>query len=346
MRRACPSRLLRLAPVTALVAALVAAPAHADPDPVVRIVEDGALGVELNPDHPLVGGAEAALAACAAGPKPATGSPLFWLEISRAGKVSGARVHGSGPLDGCLARALQHATISAKLPAPIIVVGHLDLMAPGTSKLLPSPRMSTTPVVLDPHGSAWQLTVTRLAYTANRALDISAALDQASAGVAACAPRRGKSAKAAQAVAWTDGTPVVRSGTPAYDTCVAHALAPMKLPAPESALWLQLEIKAPGEALAAITDRPSLSHDQALRDALTTAVRSRKLELLACLDGHHAATVTHVGVALRAGKAELRRVGSGEPEVDTCVRRTFGSVAVPSASAGETADLDVSLDPE
>src|SRR5439155_23943098 len=116
---------------------------------------------------------------------------------------SAAHVHGAGKLDGCLERALAKGAVADKLVAPVIVAGHLDLMEAGSSKFLPSPRISTTPVMLDAHHTRWQLTATKLAYTANRMLDITKALDDASAAIADCADQRGDGAPAAKALWWT-----------------------------------------------------------------------------------------------------------------------------------------------
>jgi hypothetical protein len=341
-----------LAPLATLALFAVPRAATAEPTPGFRIVEDAALGSGLPPglpDHPLLGdgrGVAAAIEACTRAPAAPTGAALFWLEIGKGGKVSRSKVHGAGKLDACLARALEKAAVADPLTGPIILVGHVDLQAHDSSKWLPSPRVSTTPVVLDAHGSAWQLSANRTGYTDNRALDIAQSLDGASTALAACAPKRGKAAVAAQALAWMDGAATVRSGTPAYDACLARALGAIKLPTPESTFWVQLAITPPGEPLAARSDKPALGHSQAMQDALTTTVRARKAELLTCLDPHPKATVTAVTAVLAAGKVTLSRIATGDTEVAACVRKTFGAVAIPSASPTEHVVLEVTLEPE
>ena len=332
--------------LAALALLLLTSPAFAEPAAGFRVVEEGALGIELPKDHVLLAGFEAKLTACTTGANPPTGSPLFWLEVSRAGKVSAAHVHGAGKLDGCIEKALTAGKITDKLGAPIVLVGHVDLMAPQTSELLPPPRMSTAPVLVDAHNTKWQLTATRIAYTANRMLDITQALDAVSAKIASCAPKRGPKASAAQAFAWTDGHARVRSGTPAYDDCVASALSAIKLPAPESAFWMQLEITAPSEPLAPRTGKAGMSHEQAMTDALTTAVRSRKLDLLACLDGHPKAKLTKLKIVLDGEKASAKALSTGNADADVCVRNKFHAIAIPSATARDHLELEVSLDPE
>jgi hypothetical protein len=226
------------------------------------------------------------------------------------------------------------------------LVGHVDLMEREKSQYLPSPRMSATPVVLDAHRTKWQLTATRIAYTANRLLDITQALDGASEAISDCAPKRGEGAQAAQAILWTDGHPIVRSGTIAYDECVAKALVTVKLPAPESAFWMQVEITPPAEALAPRSDASTLGHPQALRDAVTTAVRSRKLDLLSCLDGHKGATLTKLAVSVHGFKADVKTVSTGNADADKCVRDKFHDVTIPSATAADKVDYEIPLDVE
>jgi hypothetical protein len=332
--------------LAALALLALGSTASAEPAHAISIIEDGALGIELPKDHGLLGGIDTKVEACTTGPNAPTGSALFWLEISRAGKVSAAFVHGAGKLDGCLEKALASAKVVDKLSAPIILVGHIDLMGRETSAYLPSPRVSTAPVVLDAHNTKWQLTATRISYTANRMLDITAALDGASTKVSDCAAKRGPKAAAAQAVVWMDGKARVRSGTPAYDDCVAKALSSIKLPAPESAFWMQLEITPPTEALAPRTDKPNMSHEQAMRDALTTAVRSRKLDLKACLEGRPNATLTKLVVILEGEKANAKPLSTGNADADVCVRNKFHLIAIPSATPRDHLELEVTLDPE
>ncbi|MDB4953301.1 MAG: hypothetical protein JWO36_870 [Myxococcales bacterium] len=336
---------MRLAALATAITAALATPAFAAPPPTgFRLVEDGALGIELPKDHSLLGGVDDKVSACANGPIAPEGSGLFWLEISRAGKVSAAFVHGTGKLDRCLEKALTAGKIADKLAAPIILIGHIDLMRRETSEYLPSPRVSQAPVLLDAHNTKWQLTATRISYTTNRMLDIAQALDGASAKIASCAPKRGAKAAAARAVAWTDGHARVRSGTPAYDDCVANAVSAIKLPAADSAFWMELEITAPAEPLAARTENPNLTHEQAMRDALTTAVRSRKLDLRACLDGHPNTKLDKLAVVLDGEKANARPLSTGNADADVCIRNKFHLIAIPSATARDHVELEVTLD--
>jgi hypothetical protein len=326
---------------------IVSTPAFADPVPPFKLVEDDALGIQLQPDKPLLGdpgGLGKAIIACTAAVEPSNGA-LFWLEINRAGAITNIKVRGSGKpvVDTCLASALRKAKIE-KLAEPIVLVGHIDLKVHDREAFYSSPRESKTSVLLAPHDAKWQLTVSHLAYTANRAADIAQALDGASTAIAACAPKRGASAEAAEAIAWTDGKSIVRSGTPAYDECIVKALDAVKLPAPDSALWMKLAITAPSEPLAARTDKAALSRDQALRDALTTAVRSRKEILRGCLDGKPKATLVKVSVALAAAKAKIAKVETGDPDANTCVRTRFGDVAIPNAKTDDQLELEVTLD--
>ncbi|MBS1119520.1 MAG: hypothetical protein H6Q90_1748 [Deltaproteobacteria bacterium] len=336
-----------LSSVRTLVILSLAIPAiaAADPPPAFKLVEDAALGTQLQPDHPLLGNpAAAAITRCTAAIEPSSGA-LFWLEISRSGAITAARVHGSGKpeVDTCLAAALRKTPV-AKLPAPIVLAGHIDLKLRDGEGLWPTPRQSTTSVLVAAHDAKWQLTVNHLAYTANRAADIAAALDGASTAIAACAPRRGSSAAPAEAIVWYDGKAIVRSGTPAYDTCVAKAIDTVTLPAPESALWMKLAIMPPGEPLAPLTDKGALSREQGLRDALTTTVRSRKALLLACLDGHAKAALSKVGVELRAGKASIKTVSTGDAEADRCVRQRLAGIAIPNANPDDKLELEVTLE--
>ena len=202
---------------TALALALIASPALADPParggaPVPedgpKLVAEAALGMDL-PDHPLL---VADLHACSG---EAAGAPLFWAEISKAGRVSGAKVHGAGKLDACLEKAIGKAKVADKLPGPVIVAGHIEIEGQT------APRVSTTPVILDAHHTKWELTAKSIHYTANRMMDIAASLDAASNAVANCAGAR---SAAGRALIWYDGKAAVRSGTKGYDDCVAKAL--------------------------------------------------------------------------------------------------------------------------
>jgi len=285
-----------------------------------------------------------ALATCTAAIEPSNGA-LFWLELGRTGAVTNVQVRGSGKpiVDTCLENALRKAPVG-KLAEPVVLVGHLDLKVRDRDGYYPSPRQSTTSVLVAAHDAKWQLTVSLLAYTANRAADIAQGLDGASTSIAACAAKRGPTAQPAEAIAWTDGKAIVRSGTPAYDDCVARALETVKPPTAESALWMKLAITAPAEPLAPRTDKAALSRDQALHDALTTAVRSRKELLRTCLDGRPKASLVKVGVVLAGIKAKIAMVETGDPDANICVRNKFGEVAIPNARADDKLELEISLE--
>ena len=331
------------------VSVLVACSAVAAADtPPFKLVIDSALGIEMPTDHSVLSDKHtAAMAACSAANEVSNGA-LFWLEINRAGAVTAARVRGSGKpaVDACLAAALRKATAADKLPGAIVVVGHIDLKLADRDEYYPSPRQSKTAVLVPAHDARWQVSAYYLAYTANRAADIAQALDGTSAALAACAPKRGASATPAEAIAWLDGKAIVRSGAPAYDACVASAFDAIKLPTADSAVWMRLAIMAPAEPLAPRNAKAGLSRDQALRDAMTTAVRSRKDELRECLDGKPNATLAKVGVALARSKATIAKVSTGDAGADACVRKTFGEVAIPSAKPDDRLTLEISLDRE
>ncbi len=327
--------------------------------PAFQLVEDTAMGTQLQPDKPLLSDkATPAITTCLAATQgsneasnetsnEASNGALFWLEISRAGAVTAARVRGSGKLalDTCLAAALRKAT-TQKLTAPIVLVGHIDLKRREANAFVPAPRQSTTAVLIPPHAAKWQVMVNHLAYTANRAADIAAAVDGTSMAIAACAPKRGKTAAAAEAMVWYDGKAIVRSGTPAYDTCVAKAFGTIKLPDADSSMWMKLAITAPSEPLAPMTDKAALSRDQGLKDALTTAVRSRKDILLGCLDGHPKAKLAKLTLELRATKVNVKSVSTGVADADACVRKKLANVAIPNAKPDDKLDLEVSLERE
>ncbi|HTR53122.1 MAG TPA: hypothetical protein VMJ10_20645 [Kofleriaceae bacterium] len=312
-----------------LTATLAATPALADP---YRVVEDGVMGLDPAPDHALLGTVDTSKC-----PEP-TGAALFWLEIGKAGHVAVAHVHGAGKADACLERALTAARVTDKLPNAIVVVGRVE--ADGQA----SPRINRVPIMVDAHGAPWQLTVERVGYTDNRALDIGAALDGASAAIAACASKRGRAAKPVRGIAWTDGHAIVHTGAPDYDACVARALSAIPLPTADSSMWLELAIAPPGEALAPREE--ASSHATDLRDALTTAVRSRKLHLLGCLDGHPKTALVKLGITLAHGHANVRTVATGDRDADACVREKFHDISIPNAGDSDHLDLDVSLDPE
>ena len=219
------------------VLAVTAPPALADPP---RAIEDGLIGIDPRPDHPMLAGPDAALAKCTG----AEGSAVFWLELGRSGRVTAAHVHGAGKADPCLRRALATARTGAWLPNAVVVVGHVAIDGQ------PAPRIATTPIVVDAHDAHWQLTVDRVAYTDNRMLDIGAALDGISGKLAACASRRGRRAPAARGTVWYDGHAIVRTGSPGYDACVASALGAIHLPTPQSAFWMEVSIAPANEPLA------------------------------------------------------------------------------------------------
>ncbi len=335
----------------ALLLLLVAHAASADP---YKLVEDVALGAPLPADHTLLGGKELdrTLSTCITGAPAAAGSVVFWAEASKAGQVTRARVHGTGSsaLDSCLQGALGRAAIADKLDGPVIIVGRMDIADKSHGGgFLPSAKLSNIAVMFDPKGAAWQLTINRLGYTANRAADIAQAFDARAADLAACAGKLTGSPKGTEihALAFTDGNATVRgSGTPAYDSCIEGVLAQVKLPARESAMWIELVLKQPAEALAPRNDKPALTREQSLVDALTTAVRSRKLTLLTCLDGHPKATLTKVGIALGGGKASITSVATGDARADACVKGKLEDVAIPNATPSDKLALDVTLDPQ
>ncbi|HEU0034881.1 MAG TPA: hypothetical protein VFQ53_29855 [Kofleriaceae bacterium] len=327
---------------------LATASARADAPP-YKLFEDAALGTQLT-DKPLLvdrGSVGPAIAACTKAFEPASGA-VFFVELSKAGTITSLKVRGSGKpvIDTCLAGALGKLTVAGKLPGPVALAGRVDLKARASDAMVASARLSTTPVVLPAHDAPWQLTVHQLGYTSNRAADIAQALDGASEAIAACAPKRGASATAAEAIVWYDGKAIVRSGTPAYDDCVGKALDTIKLPAPDSALWMKLAIMKPSEPLAPRTDNPALSRDRALRDALTTAVRSRKEILRTCLDGTLNASLDKVTVGLAGGKARIARVDTGDLGANVCVKKKFGEVAIPNAGATDKLELEVALEPQ
>lgn len=339
-----------------IVAVSTACPlvATAEPTPAYRVFEDGALGMKL-PDKRLLGadkGLEKTVSDCITGAPAAKSSALYWLEISKSGTVTVAKVRGSGStaLDGCIAGGLKKASITEKLPSSIVVVGRVDILdrANTSGAFLPSPRVSDVAVMIDPKGATWQLSSRRLAYTANRAADISQALDAQSTTIAACAAKRATTLADVDLIAWHDGgKAIVRgSGDSVYDTCLGRALDAIKLPTNESALWLELSLRKPAEPLAPRTDKVALSKDRALQDALTTAVRSRKDVLLTCLDkAPKTAKLTKVTIALDAGKASIKGVSTGDAAADTCVRGKLKDVVIKSATPTDKLELEVTLEP-
>jgi len=331
---------MRHAAITAVL--LTCRLAAAEVSPPYRLVIDGALGG----DTPAVATEKAATALAACFTRtPATGSAVLWLEVTKAGAVRTAKIRGTGTpaLDGCVATALEKATVD-KPAGPLILVGHLDALdvakQDGTA-FFPSPRISRVATMIDPRGAAWQLSVKRVGYTSNRAADIAQALDAQAPALARCATKRGKQLATANLVAWSDGKAVVRgSGDAAYDACVAKALSAIKLPAATSAMWMELELRRPGEPLAP----QGTTHEQAVRDALRDAVKTKKAALEPCLDKHPKATLGKLTVELRGGKVSVKTIATGDPAVDACVRTKLADVSVPRALDGDTAEVVVDLE--
>lgn len=305
--------------VVALV--LAATPAFADP----TIAVEQTLGSDPAPQL------SADFKACTG---EASGAPLFWAELSKAGKVTAAKVHGAGKIDACFEKALAKAKVTGKLTAATTVVGHIDLEG------ATAPRASETPVILDAHHAKWEVTATQIHYTANRMMDIAASLDAASMAVSNCA---GKRTAAGKALIWYDGKAQVRSGAKSYDDCVAKALASIKLPAPESAFWIAADIKAPGEQLAPLNGDPHLSHEQALRDAINTAVRSRKLDFVDCDNAHPKAGLSAVTVQLSVEKLKTVKVTATDSAIEACVKSKLDGVKIPNASPADKLELEVDL---
>jgi hypothetical protein len=323
--------------------------------PAFKLHEDAVLGVAADPKTRVLSDKhEAALAACAsqaavnAMKEPSSGA-VFYVEISKANRATTVKVRGTGKptLDTCLEGALAKATAATKPAATVGIAGRIDVKQPDKDAYWPSARTSSTAVLLPSHEAKWQLTVHALGYTANRALDFAAELSAVSADLAACAPKRGARAAPAEGIAWTDGAVLFRSGTPAYDACVGKAIGKIKLPTAASAAWFKIAITAPAEPLAPRnTNKPGLDRSSALKDALTTAVRSRKEQLLTCLDVHPKANITKVVVALAGGKVRIVRGQTGDPAGDVCVRKQFGEVAIPAAKPDDTLELEVELSPQ
>ena len=342
---------------TVVTAALLLASAPtpralANKGPAYQIFEDSALGMTLPPKKVLLGdkGMDKVLSDCVTGAPAASGSALYWLEIGKAGNVTSAKVRGTGSssLDSCLAGGLKKASITEKLPNAIVIVGRIDVLDKNKPNggFLVSPKVSEVAVLLDAKGGPWQLGTKRLAYTENRAADISAALDAQVTALNACAAKRPASAGDIDLVAWLDGgKPVVRgTGDSAYDTCVATALWSVKLPTTQSAIWMELSLKKAAEPLAPRTDKASLSKETALKDALTTAVRARSASLYDCTAGKKA-KLAKVTVARAAGKATIKAVSTGDATADTCVKTKFGEVSIKTATPEDKLDLEVEVTP-
>ena len=326
---------------TLLVLLLLSGTALAD-GPAFKMVEDAALGIDVPADKRLLDDSKAAdaIGKCLTANAP-DGSAVFWVDVSSKGVVTAARVKGSGKpaLDTCLAGALKKVVAAQKLTTAIAVVGRIDLGEQA------SPRISSAEVLVNAHSATWQLTVDRIGYTSNRANDIAASIDAQSAAIATCSAKRGAKAEPAAALAWVDGKKAAfQSGNKAYDACVAKALDGVKLPAADSALWMHVAIMKAAEPLAPRTTKAGLSKADALRDAMTTAVRSRKQDLLGCTDGKPKAKLVKVGVALRGGKANIVKVSTGDTDADACVRNKFRDVAIPNAAADDKTELEITLE--
>ncbi|MBV8761196.1 MAG: hypothetical protein JO257_28120 [Deltaproteobacteria bacterium] len=305
--------------VAALV--FVATPAFADP----AVAVEQTLGSDAAPQL------TADFKACTG---EASGAPLFWAEISKGGKVTAAKVHGAGKIDACFEKALGKAKVTGTLTAATTVVGHIDL--DGAT----APRVSEAAVILDAHHAKWQVTATQIHYTANRMMDIAAGLDAASDAVSNCA---GKRTTPGKALIWYDGKAQVRSGTKGYDDCVAKALGRIKLPAPESSFWIAADITQPGEQLAPAGTDAKASHEQALRDAINTAVRSRKLDFVDCENGHPKVALTAVTVQLAVEKLKTTKVTSSDGSIDACIKTKLDGIKIPNASPSDKLELEVDL---
>ncbi len=338
-------RAMRLALIATLL--LTSGVATADVGPGYKLVEDGALGIPLPSDHDLLttAPAGAGVARCL-GKTPAKGSALVWLELGKRGAVTAARVHGTGvtALDACIASALQKAAAGEPLPGPIVIVGHLDLLEAAkqdSNAYFESPRISTVAVVVAPLGGVWQLGAKRIGYTANRAADIAQALDAQAPAIAACAAGRRAKLATANLLAWTDGTAVVRgSGDARYDGCLAKALRSIKLPAPESALWMELELREAGEPLAPM----GTTHDKAVREGLRDAAKTRKAALDVCFNNKPNAKLGKITLVLKDEKVTVKKIATGDPGVDACVKQRLETIAVKPATAGDTAEIDIVFD--
>lgn len=330
---------------------LTSALAIAEPPPAYQLHEDGALGMTLPPKN-ILGtdkGLDATVTDCIVHAPAASGSALFWLEIGKAGTVLSAKVRGTGSsaLDSCIAGGLKKAAIREKLPNAVVVVGRIDVLdrEKNLGTFNPSPKLSEVAVLVDAKGGPWQLVTKRIAYTENRAADIAQALDAQAAGLDACAAKRPPSLAEIDLVAWLDGKAQVRgTGETTYDACLAKALDAIKLPTSASAIWMELSLKKAAEPLAPRTDKPAMSKQQALKDALTTAVRSRKDAMLDCTDGKPKAKLTKLTVSLAAGKANVKEVATGDPAADACVKTKFVDVTIKAADPADKLDYEVTLE--
>jgi hypothetical protein len=316
---------------------LLVTPAWADDDPTFRLKEDGALGADVGGD-PLVD-KYGDLTACTKKDFP-TGSAVFWLDVGK-GKVATAKVHGSGSakVDACLAAALAKGS-SAR--SGFVVTGHLDLVdtAPDhRHDFLPSARLSTTPVLFDPHDAKLQLSLTKIGYTNNRALDIAQAMSDKSDAIAKCAAKR---PKPGAGIAWYDGKAIVKSGASGYDACLAAVLESIKLPTAESAVWMLFEVAPPGEPLAAQSDK-AMSHSEAVKAEVTTAIRTRKPGILDCVGK---AGISRVPIVVKDGVVNLAKTATGDMDIDACLRKKLTDIKIPSATKADAFEWSISLEPE
>ncbi len=341
-------RLLAFAAVS-----VVSSLAWGDSTPAYQLFEDGALGMKLPPKR-LLGpdkGMARTIDDCILHAPAASGSAVYWLELGKGGNVMVAKVRGTGStaLDSCIAGGLKKAEITEKLPGSIVIVGRIDVRDRNKNlgTFNPSPKVSEIAVLIDAKGGSWQLGTRRLAYTENRAADIAQALDAQAAEIDACAGKRAKTLTDVDLVAWLDGKAIVRgTGDTAYETCLAKALEQIKLPTASSAIWMELSLRKAAEPLAPRTDKAALGREQALKDALTTAVRSRKAALLDCTDGKPKAKLATLTIALANGKANVKSVSTGDPAADTCVKTKFVEVSIKTAESTDKLELEVALDPQ
>ncbi len=331
---------------------VVSATAVADSKgPAYQIFEDGSLGFPL-PAKKVLGvdkGLDATVSDCILRAPAASGSAVYWLEIGKAGNVTLAKVRGTGSsaLDSCIAGGLKKASITEKLPGGFVMFGRVDVLDRNRNlgTFNPSPKLSDVAVLIDAKGGRWQLGTKRIAYTENRAADIAQALDAQSAAINACAGKRTKDQPELDAAAWLDGSKALvrSSGESSYDACLARALDAIKLPTGASAVWLELSLKKAAEPLAPRTDKASLGKEQALKDALSTAVRSRKDALLDCVDGK-TSKLAKLTVSLAGGKANVKAVSTGVPAADACVKTKFVDVVIKAAAPDDKLDYEVTLE--
>lgn len=107
---------------------------------------------------------------------------------------------------------------------------------------------------------------------------------------------------------------------------------------------MELSLRKAAEPLAPRTDKASMSKEQGLKDALTTAVRSRKAALLDCTDGKPKAKLAKLTVVLAGGKANVKSVATGDAAADACVKTKFVDVTIKAAEAADKLEYDVELE--